>query len=70
VTLGLNHLHHLGIVHGDNKPTNILVFSQEMNGIKGVPMMKLADFGVAKSLKTDKDDFTNTNAENPVGTKG
>jgi len=69
LTLGLHHLHNLGIVHRDIKPTNIFVQYENMNG-RTEAKMKLADFGLAKVLKADKEDFTNTNVANPAGTKG
>ena len=43
VTRGLAHLHALGVVHGDIKPSNILIFSQvDANNIQTV--IKLAGF--------------------------
>ncbi len=68
VTRGLAHLHRLNIVHRDIKPTNILIFVPD--GDVDEPLMKLADFGISKSLNTDKKDFTNTSLTNPSGTKG
>ena len=61
ITKGLEHLHNLGMVHRDIKPTNILVSHK---------MMKLANFGLSKVLQTDKEDFTNTNVGHPNGTRG
>ena len=44
ITAGLNQLHSLGIVHGNLKPSNILVSFPK--GDYAEPMMKLADFGI------------------------
>jgi len=44
ITSGLNQLHSLGIVHGNLKPSNILVSFPK--GDTNEPMMKLADFGI------------------------
>jgi len=68
VTRGLAHLHEKKIVHRDIKPTNILIFLISEDRTK--PVMKLADFGISKMLKSDKDDFTNTSVTNPNGTRG
>jgi len=68
VTRGLTYLHRLEIVHRDIKPNNILVSVPKRD--RAVPQMRLADFGISKSLKPDKPDFTNTNVTNPHGSKG
>ena len=49
VLKGLAHLHVLDIVHGDLKPTNILISIP--TGAVG-PMMKLTDFGLRHSSKS------------------
>jgi len=52
VTQGLNHLHTLDIVHGDIKPTNILIYVPSRKlGTKIIPILKLAYFGLSKFLK-------------------
>jgi len=68
ITKGLAHLHKEKIFHRDIKPTNILIYVPDGTGTK--PVMKLADFGISKMLKADKNDFTNTSMENPNGTRG
>ena len=55
IVRGIDYLHQLGIVHGNLKPTNVLVsFPNEENG-QPEPMIKLADFGL---LQWDKFVFT------------
>jgi len=65
ITQGLAHLHKLNIVHRDIKPTNILIGGNKME-----PQIKLADFGMSKALRTGKKDHTNTNLNDPSGTRG
>jgi len=72
LTQGLDHLHKLKIVHRDIKPTNILIFINNLQ-----PQIKLADFDIAKMIKTDRPnmnnmvlEFTNTNLTNPNGLRG
>lgn len=52
VTRGLAHLHKLGIVHRDIEPTNILIHVPKNDDQN--PQMKLADFGLAKAINTDR----------------
>jgi serine/threonine-protein kinase/endoribonuclease IRE1 len=46
----LNQLHSLGIVHGNLKPSNILISFPKGDGTG--PMMKLADFGIRRAVRT------------------
>lgn len=66
VASGLVYLHNLGIVHRDIKPSNILFISNEGSS----PQMKLADFGICRVLKAGKKDYTNSDVDNPLGTRG
>ena len=69
MTQGLAHLHSLEIVHRDIKPSNILISVLDgSNSTK--PQIKLADFGISKVLKPDREDYTNTSVTNPNGTRG
>jgi len=49
IARALDHLHALGLLHGDIKPTNILVTSPAKAG--GSPSAKLIDFGLARLLR-------------------
>lgn len=69
VTNGLAHLHSKRIVHRDIKPTNILVHVP-IYRYGPMPQIKLADFGVAKAINSNREDYTNTSATNPNGTEG
>ena len=51
ITEGLNQLHSLGIVHGNLKPSNILVSFPKGDGTE--PMMKLADFGIRHAVQNE-----------------
>jgi len=70
VAKGLDHLHKLGIVHRDIKPTNILIFEPDSEASYNKPQMKLADFDISKIVKPERGDFTNTSVTNPSGTWG
>ena len=52
ITKGLNHLHILGIVHGDLQPSNILI--SQPSGDLG-PSLKLADFGLSHAYGREYD---------------
>ena len=52
ITKGLNHLHILGIVHGDLQPSNILI--SQSRGDLG-PSLKLADFGLSHAYSREYD---------------
>jgi len=52
----IQHAHQKGVIHGDVKPSNILVAEQD-----GTPMPKVIDFGISKATEarlTDKSIFT------------
>ena len=49
ITSGLNQLHSLGIVHGNLKPSNILISFPK--GDTGEPVIKLADFGIRHAVR-------------------
>src|SRR6516225_6754924 len=56
VCQAVQHAHQKGIIHRDIKPSNVLVMSQD-----GTPLVKVIDFGVAKSIGqqlTDKTVYT------------
>jgi serine/threonine protein kinase len=46
IARGLYSLHLIGIIHGDLKPSNCLVFKP----LEGPPIAKLSDFGLARSV--------------------
>ena len=56
ITAGLNQLHSLGIVHGNLKPSNILVSFPK--GDTNEPTMKLADFGIRHSVRDEATGLT------------
>ena len=74
ITAGLNQLHSLGIVHGNLKPSNILVSLPKVDGTG--PRMKLADFGIRHAarnggvtqfrLVTTKGWMCPTDAQDPI----
>ncbi len=45
----LDYIHALGLVHGDIKPSNVLVYRPD--GPDGMPQAKLIDFGLARMLR-------------------
>ena len=49
ITAGLNQLHSLRIVHGNLKPSNILISFPK--GDTGEPVIKLADFGIRHAVR-------------------
>ena len=65
ITSGLNQLHSLGIVHGNLKPSNILVSFPKGDGRE--PTMKLADFGIRHAVR---DEATGLTQFRPVTTEG
>ena len=58
-TKGLIHLHKLGIVHCDIKPSNILISRPDSGIVKAV----IGDFGVSKRLGNGEQSFSVTMAE-------
>jgi len=65
LTEGVTHLHKNSIVHGDIKPTNILIYLADDGGW---PQIKLNIPSIEKMLKTGKEDFSNTSVTNLIGT--
>ena len=48
IVKGIKYLHSAAVIHRDLKPSNILINSD--------CQIKICDFGLARSLKTDKND--------------
>lgn len=49
ITSGLAHIHKTGLVHGDLKPSNILLFAQTENQTDAnIPHVVISDFGTAR----------------------
>lgn len=63
VIQALNHAHKKGIVHRDLKPENI--FIEEIHGKK---VLKILDFGIAKSVKRGEEAVSLTASETVLGT--
>ena len=49
ITTGIDYLHQLGVVHGNLKPSNILV--SYPRGALQLPIVKLTDFGLLRRVK-------------------
>ena len=49
----LDYIHALGLVHGDIKPSNVLVYRPD--GADGQPQAKLIDFGLARVFRVPRD---------------
>jgi len=69
ITQGLAHLHRVGIVHRDIKPTNIFFFFPNGGDWSNV-CVKLADFGLHNIMKISKDDLINTKIRIPLARRG
>jgi serine/threonine protein kinase len=61
----LVHAHELGVVHRDLKPANIFLCRE---GPSGDPVVKVLDFGVARSLESNADTPTLTATGQMIGT--
>jgi serine/threonine-protein kinase len=55
VAAGLAHAHHRGLTHGDIKPRNLMVARPSKSAPE--PVVKIADFGVAKLSSSRSPDF-------------
>lgn len=64
VLAALKSAHASGVVHGDLKPSNIVV----TKNVDGQPLAKLLDFGVAQLPDDDSDDSEETRPLNTIGT--
>ncbi len=58
---GLQHAHQKGVIHRDLKPSNVLVTQ-----VDGRPVPKVIDFGIAKLLHSDIEDFAGLTADGRV----
>lgn len=52
VLQGLDFLHTQGVFHRDLKPENLLYSYDEKNGSLRIPIVKIADFGLAKEVSS------------------
>ena len=73
IVVGLCYLHRNGVVHRDLNPRNVIFIIDDKNH----PVMKLADFGMSRTLKEGQSHLTRTQVQNgysvytvPFGTDG
>jgi serine/threonine protein kinase len=67
ITTGLDYIHRLNIVHGDLKPTNVLI-SHPVQNVS--PVMKLTDFGLRHVVHKNETNQQNEQLFQPAHTKG
>ena len=63
ITSGLEHLHKIGIIHGDLKPANILI-SYPSGTV--APLIKLSDFGIIHVVQRDQTDLSESQIERSI----
>ncbi len=60
---GVQHAHQKGVIHRDLKPSNLMVADYQ-----GRMLVKVIDFGIAKSMDARRDDTGSTRIGVPIGT--